>query len=99
MRNDTITLTGPWPVEDLVVGEVRTEDGELESPEHTIPMGHMRRIVFETDACVCGQRHGFSVSVEWRMVVAYPEVLEHTLDYGYRALLRSLADHGTPVEL
>lgn len=90
MRDDTITISGPFEVLDLDVPEyIDEETGELVAA-HTLDMSDMRRFTFETRACSCGRLHGYSVEFCWSMIFGYPELAEHLLDTGILALKRSV---------
>lgn len=91
MRDDTITIAGPFEVEPLDVPEYTEEDGTV-VPEHTLDMSHLRRFVFESRACACGRLHGYTVLLCWEMILGWPEFAEHALDASMLALTRSISD-------
>lgn len=89
MRADHIIVSGPFEIPPLFVDEYVDEDGTV-VPEHVLDMGHMRRMIFESRACACGQIHGYTLDFQWQMMLAYPEFAEHALEAGAVALVRAM---------
>jgi hypothetical protein len=91
MRDDTITVRGPFEVPDLYIEEYTDEDGTL-VPTHTLDMSHVRRVEFESRACGCGRLHGYVLEINWDMILSWPQFAEHALESGMQALVRSIED-------
>lgn len=91
MRDDTITFAGPFEVEPLDVPEHTDEDGNV-VPEHTVDMSHLRRLEFKSRACPCERLHGYTVLLQWEMILGWREFAEHALEAAMRTLLQSIED-------
>lgn len=90
MRDDSITVSGPFEVPDLDVPDYTDEETGEFVPAHTLDMSRMRRFEFETRSCSCGRLHGYTVEFDFDMALGYPALAEYIVTAGCEALVRSL---------
>lgn len=91
VRDDTITVRGPFEVPDIYVEAYEDEDdGWIEA--HTVDMSRQRRLTVESRACPCGRLHGYTVVLGWDMILGYPQFAEHAITELIRSLQQSMQD-------
>jgi hypothetical protein len=91
VRDDRIEICGPFEDPPLEVPSYTDEDGQL-VPAHTLDLSHVRRFVLEIRSCSCGMVHGYTVTVHWYQLLAYPQLLERALESASLALVRHVRD-------
>ena len=88
MRDDTVTVRGPFEVPPLHVPERR--EGTVVVAAHTLDMSHMRRFELDTYACPCGYAHGYTVLANYDEMIAYPQMAEWLLESSVSEIRRSI---------
>lgn len=91
MRDDIITVSGPFEIPPLYVPEYVDEDGTVVLA-HVLDMSRMRRMKLASRACACGQIHGYTAVLHWDMLCEYREFAEFALESMSVALLRSIRE-------
>lgn len=90
MRADHITVSGPFEIPPLHVPEYVDEETGTVVPAHVLEMDRMRRMIFESRACACGQVHGYTLDLHWSIILGYPEFAAHALEAGAVALVHAM---------
>lgn len=90
MRDDTITVRGPFEILPIDVPEYEDEDGLV--PAHTLDMSWARRFTFESRVCPCGRLHGYTLELDWEQILTWPQFAEWALEEGMKAVVRSISD-------